>query len=83
MNRPVCTTCNGKGSPSGSTCFACRPKRGSGSKRYLILLGGALLGSNISVEGATSTALAMAGDEPLAILDSKTALVVARVGGVS
>ena len=50
-------------------------------KQYLIVAtDGRLLGSNVSVEGATHTALVMAGDEPLAILDSKTALVVARVG---
>ena len=49
-------------------------------KRYLIVRpDGTTLGSNISIEGATHTALAMVGDEPLAILDSRTLKVEARV----
>lgn len=51
-------------------------------RRFLVVTtDGVTLASNPSVKGATSTALAMVGDDTtLAILDSKTALVVARVG---
>ena len=49
-------------------------------KQFLIVAtDGRLLGSNVSVEGATSTAFAMVGKEPIAIVNGKTALVVARV----
>lgn len=50
-------------------------------KQFLIVAtDGRLLGSNVSVDGATSTAFAMVWKDPIAIVDSKTALVVARVG---
>lgn len=50
-------------------------------KQFLIVAtDGRLLGSNPTVDGATITALRMVWKDPIAILDSKTALVVARVG---
>ncbi len=49
-------------------------------KQFLIVAtDGRLLGSNVSVDGATSTAFAMVGKEPIAIVNSRTLKVEARV----
>lgn len=49
-------------------------------KQYLIVAtDGRLLGSNVSIEGAAHTARHMGVGLALAILDSRTALVVDRV----
>lgn len=63
------------GSENAGVAVSARPKQ-----FLIVATDGRLLGSNVSVEGATSTAFAMVGKEPIAIVNSKTALVVARVG---
>lgn len=53
-------------------------------KRFLIVRAdGTTLGSNVSFEGAAHTAGVMAGNETIAVLDSRTALALARFGGAS
>ena len=53
-------------------------------RRFLVVNAhGKILASNVSFEGAAHTAYAMAGDDKIGVLDSKTMGLLARFGGES